>query len=202
MSKNRQQLRQQISTSLSEPIAAFEQRIADALNDDGEFSANIDSAELGLILRKVVYNLVSEQRLANVEVPTLHNISLMDARIDHGEASITCEIHIHQPIIAFIRLKYSLENDPRSRGTRLRLKNNRVEVHESTRPLDMAAKVALKVMRVESVVRHELSDPNGLIQRMLPDALAQQGFTGVVQAVELEFNGDSSLRVYIAGTKD
>lgn len=201
MSKN-SQLRQQISTSLTEPIAAFEKSIADCLNDGGDFSADIDSQILGFVLRKVVYNIVSEQRLANVEVPTVHNISQMEARIGQGEATVACEIHIHQPIVAFIRLKYTLENDPRSCGTRLRLKNNKIEVHETTRAFDVAAKVALKVMRVESVVRHELSDPNGLIKRMLPGALSLQGFDGVINDVELEFNGNNTLRVFITGDKD
>lgn len=201
MSKNRQ-LRAQINTSLTEPIAEFERSIAEALNDGDDFSAEIDSELLGHVLRKIIYNVVGEQKLANVEVPTVHNISQMDARIDHTEAKVECEIHIHQPIVAFIRLKYSLENDPRSCGTRLRLKNNKVEVHETTRPLDMAAKIALRVMRVESVVRHELSDPNGLIKRMLPDALSRYGFEGVVHDVELDFNGDGSLRVFITGDAD
>jgi hypothetical protein len=198
MSKNRQ-LRAQINTSLTEPIASFERSIAESLNGGDDFGAEINSELLGHVLRKVIYNVVSEQKLANVEVPTVHNISMMDARISQGEAKVECEIHIHQPIIAFIRLKYALENDPRSCGTRLRLKNNKVEVHEHTRPLDMAAKVALRVMRVESVVRGELSDPNGLIKRMLPDALSRYGFDGVIHDVELEFNGDGSLRVFITG---
>ena len=98
-------------------------------------------------MRKIVYRLVDEQKVANVNVPIVHNISQMDVRITGSEAQVACEIHIHEPIIAFIRLKYTLENDPRSCGTRLRLKSNRVEVREITRPLDVGAKLALKMMR-------------------------------------------------------
>jgi hypothetical protein len=128
MSKNHQ-LRAQINTSLTEPIATFEKSIADTLNVGEDFSVEIDSEMLGHVLRKVIYNVVSEQKLANVEVPTVHNISQMDARIGGGEAKVECEIHIHQPIVAFIRLRYTLENDPRSCG-----KSTKTPAHWTWRP--------------------------------------------------------------------
>src|SRR5664279_2751251 len=178
MTTHLQDLRQQINASVTEPILYFEQKIADSLNAQGVFTANVDGDELGLILRKVIYNIVDEQKLGHVQVPVLHSVSQVDARIGQGEAAIFCEIRIHQPIVAFIRMKYTLENDPRFAHTRLRLK--KLHVQESTRPLDVAAKVALKVMRVESVIRHELSDPNGLIKRQLPVPLRHRGFDGVI----------------------
>lgn len=201
MSKRKQQLRQQINDNLTEPILGIEHRIADSLCADGEFHSEIDSTELGFILRKIVYRIVDEQRVANISVPILHNITQMDAAIMEGGALVNCEVHVHEPIIAFIRLKYGLENDPRSCGTRLRLKDNRLEVREITRPFDVGAKLALKMLRLENVVRHELSDPNGLIKRMLPQPLEQYGYTGAVHNVELEFNGASTLRVFITGEK-
>lgn len=201
MSKRRQQLRRQINESLTEPILSIEHEIADSLSTRGEFHSDIDSLELGLILRKVIYRIVDEQKVAHVSVPILHNITQMDARIDTSEARVECEVHVHEPIIAFIRLKYALENDPRSCGTRLRLKNDRLEVREITRPLDVGAKLALKMLRIEHIVRQELSDPNGLIKRMLYQPLEQYGYTGAVHEVELEFNGLDSLRVYISGEK-
>ncbi|MFN8448118.1 MAG: hypothetical protein U0521_05905 [Anaerolineae bacterium] len=201
MSRRRQQLRQQINESLSEPILGIEHRIADSLAAEGEFHSEIDDDELGLILRKVIYRIVDEQKVANVSVPILHNITQMDARIHASGALVECEVHVHEPIIAFIRLKYALENDPASCGTRLRLKDDRLEVREITRPLDVGAKLALKMLRIENIVRHELSDPNGLIKRMLYQPLEQYGYTGVVHDVELEFNGTNSLRVYITGEK-
>ena len=127
MSKRNQPLRQQIE-QIAAPTLSIEKRIADSLNAEGEFSADIDSAELGLILRKVIFVLVAEQKVASFEVPVVHNISAMTAQIDGTEARIACEVHVHQPIVAFIRFKYTLENDPPSCGTRLRLKNNKVEV--------------------------------------------------------------------------
>lgn len=201
MSKRRQQLRQQINESLTEPILALEHEIAEALAADGEFHAEIDDADLALILRKIIYRLVDEQKVGSVSVPIVHNISQIDARINGSAAVIACEVHVHEPIIAFIRLKYALENDPNSRGTRLRLKDNRLEVREITRPLDVAAKLALKMLRVEHIIRQELSDPNGLIKRMLYQPLEEYGYTGAVHDVELAFNGDRSLRVFITGEK-
>jgi hypothetical protein len=201
MSKRKQQLRQQINDSLTEPILGIEHRIADSLCAEGEFHSEIDSTELSLILRKIIYRIVDEQRVASISVPILHNITQMDARIVGDGALVACEVHVHEPIIAFIRLKYALENDPRSCGTRLRLKANHLEVREITRPFDIGAKLALKMLRLEHIVRHELSDPNGLIKRMLPQPLEQYGYTGAVHEVELEFNGANTLRVLITGEK-
>jgi hypothetical protein len=150
----------------------------------------------------VIYRIVDEQKVAHVSVPTLHNITQMDARIKGNGAQVECEVHVHEPIIAFIRMKYELENDPRSCGTRLRLKGDRLEVREITRPLDIGAKLALKMLRIEHIVRQELSDPNGLIKRMLYQPLEQYGYSGAVHDVELEFNGADVLRVYISGEKD
>ncbi len=201
MSRNREQLRQQINRSLTQPILGIEKRIADALDADGEFNSEVDSEELGLILRKIVYRIVDEQKVANLSVPIVHNITQMDSRIVGGEAQVACEVHVHEPIIAFIRLKYTLENDPRASGTRLRLKNNHVDVREITRPFDVGAKLALKMLRLERVILHELSDPNALIKRMLPEPLVQQGYMGAVSDVELSFNGSNTLHVYITGER-
>ena len=195
MPKQSKQLRQQISETIADPI--IEKRIANSLNADGEFSANIDSGELGLILRKVVFMLVGQQKVANFDVPIVHNVTQMDAKIVGSEARIACEVHVHQPIIAFLRFKYTLENDPDSDGTQLRLKHNRIDVQEITRPFDFGAKLALKMMRVEHIAHLELSDPNGIIKRTLPPQLLAQGFAGALGDIDLEFNGDNTLRVYI-----
>jgi hypothetical protein len=198
MSKQDKQLRQQIHQTIAEPTILIEQRIADALCEQGEFRARIDSSELALILRKVVHTLVGKQKVANFDVPIVHNVTEMNVRITGGEALVACEVHVHQPIIAFIRFKYTLENDPAALGKRLRLKHNRIEVQEITRPLDMGAKLALKMMRVEHIARQELSDPGGIIMRTLPDQLERLGFDGALCDIDLEFNGDgSTLNVYI-----
>ena len=197
MGKQSKQVRQQISQHIAEPTSLIEQRIADALCDHGEFRASIDSGELALILRKVVYTLVGQQKVANVDLPIMHNITEMQVRINGGEAAVACEVHVHQPIIAFIRFKYTLENDPAARGKRLRLKNNRIEVREITRPLDMGAKLALKMLRVEHIARQELSDPGGIIMRTLPDQLESLGFDGRLCDIDLEFNGSGTLNVCI-----
>ncbi len=197
MGKQSKQVRQQINQHIAEPTSLIEQRIADALCDHGEFRASIDSGELALILRKVVYTLVGQQKVANVDLPIMHNITEMQVRINGGEAAVACEVHVHQPIIAFIRFKYTLENDPAARGKRLRLKNNRIEVREITRPLDMGAKLALKMLRVEHIARQELSDPGGIIMRTLPDQLELLGFDGRLCDIDLEFNGSGTLNVCI-----
>ena len=197
MGKQSKQVRQQISQHIAEPTILVEQRIANALCDHGEFRASIDSGELALILRKVVYTLVGQQKVANVDLPIMHNVTEMQVRINSGEAAVACEVHVHQPIIAFIRFKYTLENDPVARGKRLRLKNNRIEVREITRPLDMGAKLALKMLRVEHIARQELSDPGGIIMRTLPDQLEPLGFDGRLCNIDLEFNGSGTLNVCI-----
>lgn len=194
MTNQSQLLRKQIAANLSVPTHAVEKRIADCLLEDGEFHSALDSDMLGAVLRKVFYTLVAEQKVAQFELPIVHNVSEMNVAIVGREARIAATVHIHQPITAFIKFRYTLENDPQT-PKRLRLKNNKLEVEEVTRAFDVAAKVALKVLGVEKIARQELSNPNAIIARTLPPQLQTHGFTGKLSIVELEFTADDSLEV-------
>ncbi|MBE2269598.1 MAG: hypothetical protein IAE80_15285 [Anaerolinea sp.] len=189
MPNNAQGLRKQIADDVSASANHVEKLIADCLINDGEFRAAIDGDTLGFVLRKVLYTLVGEQKVAQIDLPIVHNVSEMVVNIAGGEAKIAATVHIHQPITAFIKFRYTLENDPRT-SKRLRLKNNKIDVEEVTRAFDVGAKVALKVMGVERIARTELSNPNAIIARTLPPQLAPHGYAGKLERVELEFNDD------------
>jgi hypothetical protein len=199
MPKDSQQLRKQIAEQISAPIDEIERRIAVCLAEFGEFDDTLDAEDLALILRKVFYTLVGEQKVANLDVPIVHNVSEMSVAIVAREARIACTVHIHEPITAFIKFRYTLENHPHHPGTRLRLKNNKIEVNEVTRAFDVGAKVALKVLGVERIARHELSDPGGIIKRTLPAQLQHHGYAGTLVSVELQFTEDDRLAVVIVG---
>ncbi len=199
MPKANQQLRKQIAAQISAPIDILEKRIADSLADFGEYRDTMDAEELGLVLRKVFYTLVGEQKVGHFDLPIVHNVSEMDVDIAGCEARVRCTVHIHQPITAFIKFRYTLENHP-LQPTRLRLKNSKLDVEEITRAFDVGAKVALKVMGVEKIARHELSDPNGIIKRTLPPQLYLHGYEGVLTDVDLEFTHDNRLSVVIYGS--
>lgn len=197
MSNQSQGLRQQIAADNSTPAAAVEKHIADCLVQDGEFHSALDAEMLGGVLRKVFYTIVAEQKVAQFEVPILHNVSEMSVSIAGREAKVAATVHIHQPIIAFLKFRYTLENDPKT-PKRLRLKNNKLDVEEVTRAFDVPAKVALKVMGVEKIARQELSNPNAIIARTLPPQLLPHGFEGKLARVELEFTADNCLEVLLA----
>lgn len=199
MPKAKQQLRKQIAAQISAPIDILEKRIADCLADFGEYRDTMDAEELGLVLRKVFYTLVGEQKVGHFDVPLVHNVSEMDVIIADCEARVGCTVHVHQPVTAFIKFRYTLENDPHQ-PSRLRLKNSKLDVEEITRAFDVGAKVALKVMGVEKIARHELSDPNGIIKRTLPPQLHRHGYDGILTDVELALTRDDRLSVVICGS--
>jgi hypothetical protein len=197
LTNDHQQLRRQIHDHIAQPVASIEQKIAAALLEGGEFHAYLNDAELGIIMRKVLYTLVDEQKVAGLSVPIVHNVSEMRVKLDNCEATIECETHIHAPITAFIRFKYILENDRRAPGRKLHLKNNSLEVKETTKAFDLAAKAILRVIGVRDVTNRELSDPNAVILRTLPPQLEQHGFAGKLKQVDLELMDDCTLRVHL-----
>mgnify|MGYP005850137027 CR=1 FL=1 len=196
---NRRALRKQIQGPIAEPVLPLEEKVARALLDSGEFLGTLTSDELAVIMRKVLYTLVDEQKVAGVEVPLVHNVSRMDVSIAGCEAAVSCEVHIHTPIKAFITFDYVLENDHQSNNGQLRLKGNRLDVKEITRPFDIGARAALKVMGVRHIALRELSDVNAIIRRTLPAQLRQQGFKGELTAVGLELLADGTMAVYLTG---
>jgi hypothetical protein len=194
----RQTLRQQAHDQIADAALLLEQKVARALIDGGEFVGVFTADELAVVMRKVLYTLVDDQKVAGVDVPLLHNVTRMDVDIAGGEAAVSCELHIHAPIKAFITFDYVLENDTCADSGRLRLKDNEVTVKEVTRPLDIAARTALKVMNVRHITMREMNDINGIIRRTLPAQLRQQGFEGELSTVELELRESDAMAIYLA----
>ncbi|MFN8374292.1 MAG: hypothetical protein U0694_15615 [Anaerolineae bacterium] len=188
-------IRRQILESISDPVVPIEKRIALSFLEYNEYCAYINSYDLGIILKKVLYTLVAEQKVAGFDVPILHNVSEMSIRIDKGAVYVKSEVHVRAPVTAFIRFKYILENV--EDAPRLRLMKNTLKVEEVTKPFDIAAKLALKVMDVESIARYELSDPGAVILRTLPDQLRPHGFDGKITTIELELMDDNTLSVFM-----
>lgn len=188
MTQRNSDLRQRISEQLSRPVASIEQLIAQSLIEEGEFEAELPAEHLAAIMRKLLYTLVAEQKVAGVEVPIVHNVSKMEIEIEDGEAEVACEVHIHSPLTGFIQFSYTLEND--DEDGHVRLKNGNLNVKEITRPMDMAAKLALRIMNVRAIALRELSDLGELIRRTLPAQLEEYGFEGQIDEVEMVFEAD------------
>lgn len=189
-------VRQQIEKSISDPTIPIEQKIAASLQELGEFQGRLTSDDLAVIMKNILYKLVEQQRIVGIEVPITHNVSEMRVKIARQEAHIVCEMHVHHPIIAFIRFTYTLQNDGKN-PKRLRLKNNALDVKEVTRPFDIGAKTALKILGVRGLALRELNDLNDVIRRTLPEQLEKQGFKGKLDGIMLEFLDDDTLSVYV-----
>ena len=67
MSNHSQGLRKQIAADISAPAEVVEKLIADCLVQDGEFHSVLNGEMLGFVLRKVLYTLVAEQKVAQGE---------------------------------------------------------------------------------------------------------------------------------------
>jgi hypothetical protein len=197
MAGHKDHLRKRIAQYIAEPVAPFEEKIAESLKKRGEFQGNLTSEQLSMIMRKVLYTLVAEQKVAGIDLPITHNVSAMKVDIARREANVFAEIHVHSPIIAFIQFRYILENDPRNSNKKLRLKDNCMDVKESTRPFDLGAKAALALMGVRHIALRELTDPNAVIQRTLPPQLERLGFYGLLNRVDLELTDDNTLWVQV-----
>ncbi|MBZ0289892.1 MAG: hypothetical protein K8I30_19875 [Anaerolineae bacterium] len=193
-------LRRGIQKNVNDPVRSIEEQIAVSLSKRSTFKANLTETELAPILSKVLYTLVMEQKVGGLDVPIVHNVSAMNVHIAGQEASVDCEVHVHSPIKAFIHFQYVLQNHPNEPG-RLQLKNGYMGVKETTRPFDLAALAALRVLNVKKVALHELSDPNRLIQRTLPPQLALHGFPGKLCEVQLSFVPEKALAVHLAACK-
>jgi hypothetical protein len=194
-------LRQQIQARIAQPVAPIERAIAEALSDGGTYRGTLSVDDLTNVMRKVLYRLIGEQKVAGMAVPIVHNVSQMEVKVARQEAHVFCEAHLHSPIIAFIQFRYVLANSP-TRPGQLVLKDNRVDVKENTRPFDLAAVASLKVLNVKHIAQRELSDPNALIRRTLPGPLSEQGFTGPVSEVQLQLTAEDTMQVFIATSRN
>ena len=200
MPNSKNKVREQVAARIEQETRSVEERIAEALRKRGRFAGELTAAELEPILSNVVFMLVGNQRLAGIDVPIVHNISRIQVSIQKQQATVMCEVHIHAPIVAFIQFRYQLENDPRQTG-KLRLKGGTVQVTETTRRLDLAAKAALRMLNVRGIALHELRDPNDVIRRTLPPQLRDHGIDLRLESIDLTFTEGDTLHVTLKGSK-
>lgn len=195
-----EELRAQIEAAAAEeyPVDQIEERIANDLRYHGRFSAAINSDELVIVLRNLVYQVFAEQRVAGMDVSLVHNVPRMVVKIKNGRANVAFIVHIHKPIVAFIKFRYVLENDPRSGGQRLRLNHDSLEIEQNTRRFDLKAKAALTAINIEHLARKEMSDLNHIICRTLPPQLERRGIFGTLSTVHLNLV-DDRLQILLEG---
>lgn len=195
-----EELRQQIEIINAKVYSTdeIEQRIADALLYEGRFDAEINAAELAVILRNVVYTMFARYELAGLNVDLVHNVPNMKVSINNGQAQVRFIVHIHKPIVAFLEFRYALVNDPVALSPRLRLRQGSLRYKENTRRLDLKAKAALAAVNIKHLATQELSDANGIILSTLPPRLREHGIVGSISKIELGLR-DECLRVLLEG---
>jgi len=182
-----EQVRAQIEAVATQqfPSDQIEQTIAGELANNGRYESRINSEELAVILRKLVYTMFSRHTVAGQGVNLVHNIATMQVRIDKSQAHVGFIVHIHKPITAFLKFKYCLVNDPVSINPRLTLKRNSLVIKEHTRRFDLKAKAALTAINVENIARKELADPSRIIRATLPSRLEKYGLNGNFTCIEM-----------------
>ncbi len=195
-----EQLRAQIEAVSAEqfPSDQIEQKIAVELADSGRFDSRINSDELAVILRSLVYAMFRNHTLAGQGINLIHNVATMRVRINNSQADIRFIVHIHKPITAFLKFKYTLVNDPVSVSPKLTLKRNSLVIEEHTRRFDIKAKAALAAINVENIARRELVDPTRIIRATLPDRLVKHGLSGQFTCVEMAL-ADHHLELCLEG---
>ena len=179
-------------------IQAVEERIVNSLCQHGEFNDQIDAHDLTIIMRNIVYTMFGEFKLAGLELNLLHNVPTMKVAIKNGEARISCIVHIHKPIIAFITFKYTIANDAIDESRKLRLKRGSFIYKERTRRFDLKAKVALAAVNIKQLARKELRDLGQVITKTLPVQMEQYGVSGDLRQVELHLTGEK-LNIWLQG---
>lgn len=195
-----EQLRAQIEAVAAQryPGEQIEQRIASALVGDGRFQGRLDSEELGVVLRRLVYTMFSKHTLAGQGFNLVHNIATMRVAINNSQAKVGFIVHIHKPITAFLNFKYVLVNDPVSVNRKLRLKNDSLEIKEHTKRFDIKAKAALAAVNLEGIARKELTDPSRIIKTTLPTQLEHHGLSGHFSCIEMALR-DHHLELRLEG---
>lgn len=195
-----EQLRSQIEAVQAEYFSTtqIEDKIAKALMNDGRFKEKIDSEELATILRNVVYAIFAEYKVGGREVSLLHNVPTMKVHINNSQADIGFIVHIHKPIVAFIKFQYTLINDPVSVFPNLRVKRGSLTISEHTRRFDIKAKAALAAINVKNLAIKEMADPAAVIIETLPAQLERLGARGELNTVQLTLK-DHYLAVCLEG---
>ncbi len=195
-----EQLRGQIEAAKAKQFSTtqIEDKIAQALLVHGRFKDKIDADELATIMRNVVYTIFAEHKVGGREVGLLHNVPTMKVHINNGQAAIGFIVHIHKPIVAFIKFQYTLVNDPVSVYPNLRVKRGSLIIAEHTRRFDIKAKAALAAINVKNLALKELAEPAAIIVATLPSQLERLGLRGNLKTVELALK-DHDLEVYLEG---
>lgn len=195
-----EQLRSQIEAATADhySTAKIEERIAESLMKYGRFIGKINAGELAIIMRNVVYTVFAEHKVAGRHVGLVHNVPTMKVEINESQATIAFIVHIHKPIVAFIKFQYILINDTVSVNPNLRVKRGSLIISEHTRRFDLKAKAALATINVESLALKELANPAAIIIATLPNQLDRYGANGKLKRVELTLK-DHHLEVYLEG---
>lgn len=194
------QLRSQIEAVQAKyfPTTQIEDKIAKALTTNGQFEDNIDSDELATILRNVVYAIFAEYKIGGREVGLLHNVPTMKVHINNSQADVGFIVHIHKPIVAFIKFQYTLINDPVSVFPNLRVKHGSLTISEHTRRFDIKAKATLAAINVKNLAQKEMANPAAVIVETLPAQLERLGAKGELKTVQLTLK-DHHLQVFLEG---
>ena len=184
------QLKSQIEEASSRIYSTrhIEERIAQALLDEGVFYENIDAADLEIILRNIVFTMFAEQRVAGRDIDILHNVPVMNVTINEEEADVEFVVHIHKPIVVFIEFNYKLINHPFEDEKNLCLEQGTLQIREKTRRFDVKAKAALTAMNIPKIARQEMSDMTAVIRKTLPAQLEKRGVKGELNTIKLSLN--------------
>ncbi len=184
---SKEQLRAQIAAAQSQYYStdSIESRIAASLLEEGRFDESISSEDLGVVLRNVVFTMFAQHTIAGLDVGLVHNVPVMKVTINGSEADVQFIVHIHKPIVAFLKFKYTLINDPVSVARQLRLKRGSLTMSEHTRRFDLKAKAALAATNISNITRKELNNVNGIIYSTLLPRLELHGITGTLTCMEM-----------------
>jgi hypothetical protein len=197
---SKEQLRAQIAAAQSQYYSAdsIESRIAASLLKEGRFDESISSEDLGVVLRNVVFTMFAQYTIAGLDVGLVHNVPVMKVTINNSEADVQFIVHIHKPIVAFLKFRYKLINDPVSVAKQLRVKRGSLTTSEHTRRFDFKAKAALAATNLSNIARKELNNVNGVIYSTLLPRLELHGIAGSLTCLEMAMQ-DRDLLVCLEG---
>ncbi len=182
------QLRAQIEATADKDFSTetIELRIAASLVETGRFCGQLNEDELARVIRNVVYSRFSQQKIGGRNLGLVHNVPVTKVELINSEARVNFLVHIHSPIVAFLRFRYVLINDPLSTFKRLRMKKGTLSIKKDTRRFDLKAKAALSVFDVEGIALKELTDLADIIKVTLCDQMNGHGINGNLSEIQLE----------------
>jgi hypothetical protein len=194
------QLRAQIEGAASQqyPLDAIELKIAASLLEDGHFKGHLNEQELTNVIRNVVYARFANQRIGGRDISLVHNVASIRVQLSNEEVHVSFLVHIHSPIIAFLRFRYVLVDDDLPGCKKITMKRGSLSIRKDTRRFDIKAKAALATIDVEAIARDELADLAGILKGALLDQMKCVGISGEISEIELNV-GEDCLDVYLEG---